>query len=582
MKVDSGQEPNELRDDELLEHVAGWAAALRAVGQRWTFRGNAGRLRAHRVEDVTRLVERLERAANVLEPAVPDTDAAPRLAASDDRFRLLVDGVQDYAIFMLDPEGRIASWNAGAERIKGYLAEEIIGRHFSVFYTPEAAASGHPKRELDHAVRDGRYHEEGWRVRRDGRRFWADVTVTALRGTTGELRGFAKVTRDLTERMRAEEGLRQSEERFRLLVENVEDYAILMLDTAGHVTTWNPGAERLTGYTTEQILAQHFSIFYPREAVDAGHPQRELEIATDEGRYAEEGLRVRKDGTTFWAGVVLTPIRDAMGELRGFAKVTRDLTGRKQAEDAIHAANAELEQRVKERTAELEATNRELESFSYSVSHDLRAPLRGVDGFSKILLQKYGEVLDTQGRHYLERIRSGTQRMGALIDDILRLSRLARAELRWMPVDLAVLAREVTEELQRTSPARRVELVVAEPLRTVGDRQLLRVVLENLLGNAWKFTGKNEEARVELGSEMLDGERRFFVRDDGAGFDMTYADKLFGPFQRLHDAEEFEGTGVGLATVQRIVLRHGGRVWAEGAPGHGATFWFTLGKGLAT
>lgn len=242
----------------------------------------------------------------------------------------------------------------------------------------------------------------------------------------------------------------------------------------------------------------------------------------------------------------------------------------------IGRLNAELERRVAERTALLEATNKELEAFSYSVSHDLRAPLRGMDGFSRALLEDYADKLDATGRDYLERLRAGSQRMAQLIDDMLELSRITRSELRRETVDLSAMAREIAEELRKSRPDRRVEFVVAPGIVVDGDPKLLRLLLGNLLGNAWKFTGKHETARIEFGRQEQEGGTVFFVRDNGAGFDPAYAGKLFGAFQRLHSAAEFEGTGVGLATVQRIVHRHGGRIWAEGEVEKGAAFFFTL------
>jgi len=231
---------------------------------------------------------------------------------------------------------------------------------------------------------------------------------------------------------------------------------------------------------------------------------------------------------------------------------------------------------VVERTIQLEAANRELEAFSYSVSHDLRAPLRGIDGFSQALLEDYADTLDDQGRDYLRRVRSATQRMAGLIDDLLNLSRITRGELRREAVDLSAQARSVAEQLRQAQPERQVEFHIADGLTAEGDPRLLRIALENLLGNAWKFTGKTDPAVIEFGLRRERGEAIYFVRDNGAGFDMAYAGKLFGAFQRLHDVREFEGTGIGLATVQRIIRRHGGRVWAEGESGHGATFHFTL------
>ncbi|HYL56366.1 MAG TPA: PAS domain S-box protein, partial [Gemmatimonadales bacterium] len=359
--------------------------------------------------------------------------------------------------------------------------------------------------------------------------------------------------------------LRDSEERFRLLVGTVRDYAIYMLDPSGRVMSWNRGAEQIKGYTAEEIVGRHFSSFYPPEAIAAGTPERALATATEHGRFEEENWRVRKDGSRFWADVVITAVRDDQGKLLGFAKVTRDLTERKRTDELL-----------RRHTAQLEVANAELDAFAYSVSHDLRAPLRSIDGFSQALLEDYAAQLDDAGRDHLQRVRLATQRMATLIDDLLNLSRVTRSEMVIGSVDLSGLARELAAELAASDPGRTVDLVIAPGLEARADRGLLRVVLQNLMGNAWKFTGKRDGARIEVGVVSSNGERAYFVRDNGAGFDMAFASKLFGAFQRLHRATEFPGTGVGLATVQRIIHRHGGRVWAESIVDRGATFYFTL------
>jgi PAS domain S-box-containing protein len=289
------------------------------------------------------------------------------------------------------------------------------------------------------------------------------------------------------------------------------------------------------------------------------------------------GERLSKSSGLRHLEISLVPQCGEQGQVIGFYALKRDITGQQRAEDQVRRLNAELESRVRERTAELTAANHELESFAYSISHDLRAPLRGIDGFSHLLAEEYSDRLDEQGRDYLDRVRRAAQRMGTLIDDILELSRVTRQEMRRVRVDLSQIAAELIDECSRAEPHRRVDVSLAAGCSAVGDPQLLRVMMQNLLENAWKYTGKTEKARIDFFNERIDGETVFQVSDNGVGFDMQYAGRLFSPFQRLHSPEEFEGTGIGLATVARVVHRHGGRAWAESAPGEGATFRFTLG-----
>jgi PAS domain S-box-containing protein len=380
------------------------------------------------------------------------------------------------------------------------------------------------------------------------------------------------LVRDITARKQVEEELRTSEEHFRTLVEGVKDYAIFMLDRDGRVASWNHGAQAINGYSAEEIIGHHFSCFYPSEDIAAAMPAVSLEQARSKGRYECQGWRVRKDGSRFWSDVVIAALYGTDGKLRGFAKVTRDITERRQAEEAVRELNENLERHA----AQLEVSNKELEAFSYSVAHDLRAPLRALDGFSLALLEDYSERLDESARSYLGRIRSASQRMGQLIDDLLNLSHITRSEMRHEVVDLSALAKDILASFRQHEPERAVECLVPDGVQGEGDPRLLQMVLENLLSNAWKFTSKTPHATIELGMERNNGATVYFVRDNGAGFDMAYVGKLFGPFQRLHAADQFSGTGAGLTIVQRIIQRHGGHVWARGAEGKGAQFSFTL------
>ncbi|MDP2315749.1 MAG: ATP-binding protein [Pseudomonadota bacterium] len=379
----------------------------------------------------------------------------------------------------------------------------------------------------------------------------------------------AALRTELAERMRAEEQRRSSEERLRLLVQAVVDYAIFMIDDAGAISSWNAGAQRIYGWSEAEAIGRHAALLLPTSRPE-GAVGDLLEAARNTGRAEVEGWGARRDGSQFWSNTVVSAIR-TNGDLLGYAVVTRDLTASRHAE-ATQSMNAQLEAR----TRDLAAANEELEAFAYSVSHDLRAPLRAIDGFSQALLEDQGALLDATGQGHLRRVRAGVARMRQLIDDMLQLSRSTRVTLEPDDVDLARIANEVIAELQVRDPGRAVTVHIPERMRVRGDPRLLRIVMENLLGNAWKFTRNTEAAEITVSCELVGDEVSVTVRDNGAGFDMAYARRLFQPFQRLHTVEEFEGTGIGLAIVRRIVHRHGGRVSAEGAPDAGAAFHFTL------
>lgn len=359
---------------------------------------------------------------------------------------------------------------------------------------------------------------------------------------------------------------------YQLLVEGLWNVAVIMLDDSGRIVSWNTGAERLTGYDRAEVLGRPASLLYPARDVVVGGIARTLFAATRDGHHDEVGWRLRRDGSRFWAHTEITPLHDRDGRLRGFAELIRAAPEDADAGAPSPAAEG-LEARVRERTAELAAAARELEAFSYSVSHDLRAPLRAMDGFSKVLLERVADRLDDQEQGYLRRIRAAAQRMSQLLDALLNLSRLTRSPMTLERIDLSGLAEQVVTELREQEPQRSIAVTIQPGLTARGDPRLLRVALENLIGNAWKFTRRSACPTIEVFA--CDGE--FHVRDNGVGFDPATSGKLFTPFQRLPNAAPFEGTGIGLATVQRVISRHHGHLRAEGRPDGGATFSFTLG-----
>jgi PAS domain S-box-containing protein len=631
-----------------------------------------------------------------------------RLCESEAQFHLQVEEVRDYAIFMLDTEGNVQNWNAGAERLKGYRADEIIGAHFSCFYPEEARNAGKPEEELKKAAAEGRIAYEGWRVRKDGSRFWADVTITALSDESGSLRGFSKVTHDITERKKAADALRFSEARYRALFHD-NPTMIVTLDTDLTILSANQFCANQLGYTVEELEGQSVlklfhgddraavaeqlrwclknpnqvnrwqyrkirkngDLLWVEETAQAVHDldgalnllvvcqditerkraeedrerlllqleavlesinngvvisdlegnvlimnkeilalyeyenisqvcqplskyQDSIELFDLEGRsvpfeqwptsralreerFIDWEVRVQcKNSGKIWIGSYSgTPVRSKSGELILSVITVRDITERKSAEEKI----AKLNMSLTERAADLEDANRELEAFNYTVAHDLRKPLTVVNSYCQAIQELCGDQLNEACKDYLREAYNGTWRMNQLIDALLNFSRLAHVEMTRETVDLSAMAHEIALELKMAEPERRVTFLIAEGVSAASDATLLRVGLDNLLGNAWKFTVTRDEGIIEFGTTEVDGKPAYFVRDNGPGFDMAYADKLFVPFQRLPGTEECSGFGIGLATVERIIRRHGGRVWAEGAPGKGACFYFILSAG---
>ncbi|MHB0948438.1 MAG: sensor histidine kinase [Gemmatimonadaceae bacterium] len=532
----------------------------------------------------TRPDRQLPRPQSTPEPAVPKAggvDEATRFVGEGvtvprqgaGLYQLLVESITDYAIFVLDPTGHIMTWNPGAQRAKGYAAEEILGRHFSTFYTAEDQAAGKPAWELEVAASDGRVEDEGWRVRKDGTLFWANVVITALRDKSGTLVGFAKVTRDLSERRRAEEALRVSEERFRLLVQSVKDYGIFMLDPGGRIASWNEGAERISGYTADEIIGKHFSIFYPPHDVAADKPAHELVKAAAEGSFEDEGWRVRKDGSLYWSNVVITAVRDSDGDLFGFVKVTRDLSERRAAEQrALDDAR---------RVAEAESANRAKSQFLAAMSHELRTPLNAIGGYAQLMESGVGGTPSDQQRDYLARIRTAQQHLLAIINDLLNYSRIEAGQLTYEmgPVELDEAIGAVIALVEPQARAKSLTLAQVhcegDPVAWA-DRAKVDLVVLNLLSNAVKFTPAGGSVFLSCGRT---GEQAFVeVSDTGPGVPEELRQVIFDPFVQVGRSltSVQEGTGLGLAISRDLARAMGGDITVAGAPGGGAVFTFRL------
>jgi len=490
---------------------------------------------------------------------------------SEHVFRLLIQGVTDYAIYMLDPTGHVVSWNAGAERIKGYAADEIVGQHFSLFYPPKDRAANLPAKSLETARRTGKFEAEGWRVRKDGSKFFAAVVIDAIY-QDGELLGFAKITRDITDRSKATSALNESESKFRLLVSGVTDYALYMLDPDGIVTNWNAGGERIKGYAPDEIIGQHFSKFYSDIDRANGRPARALELARTEGRYEEEGWRVRKDGSFFWASVVIDPIRNEAGELLGFAKITRDITERREAQQRLNRVERQLAESQK-----LDA----LGQLTGGVAHDFNNLLMILGGNIHTLKKLVGD--DAKGLRALQSIEAAAQRGAALTSQLLSFARRQRVNPE--PINVVERINSVRQVLDTGLGGAVALLVEAEPdlWPVTVDVAEFETALVNLVVNARDAMPNGGIVRIRVKNTTIDDEPNkgdhvaISVVDTGVGIPEDVVSKVFDPFFTTKPVGK--GTGLGLSQVHGFAHQAGGTVSLSSELGKGTTMTICLPRG---
>lgn len=485
-------------------------------------------------------------------------------------YQRMVAEVSDYAILFLDTEGNILTWNPGASRIKGYEMDEICGKNFSVFYPAADLEKGLPQLLLAEAATKGRAAHEGWQLKKDGGKFWGSAVITALHDENGIVIGFSQVTRDLTERKKHEERqqcyadelerqnemLKRSEERYHRMIAEVEDYAIILLDTEGNILNWNKGAEKIKGYKEQEILGKSFTIFYLPEDSARGLPQQLLASAVAKNKATHEGWRMRKDGSHFWGSIVITALHDQAGNVTGFSKVTRDLTQKKNFEDFILMQN------------------RQLEEYAYVASHDLQEPLRKIILFSD-LLQKNLENPENAKR-YLSKIIDSTERMTRLIKDVLRYSQTTDAKHLRETVDLNEVINDIRKDFEVLLTDRNGQIISGNLPTITGIPIQMHQLFANLISNAIKFNENPPVITISSKIKKIGIERLavITVADNGIGFNQAYSEKIFQMFHRLEDQKA--GTGIGLALCRRIVESHGGSISASSTPGSGSIFEIRL------
>jgi PAS domain S-box-containing protein len=515
------------------------------------------------------------------------------LKTSEERYHKMVAEVKDYAIILLDADGTVIDWNIGAQKLKGYSSAEIIGKNFRLFYPREEKAAGLPERLLNEAREQGSVLHEGWRVKKDGTRFWGSIAITALHDQQGKIIGFSKVTRDLTlrkiaedqsanmleELQQANEKLKESEERYHKMIDEVQDYAIVLLSPKGDIQNWNSGAQFIKGYNPNEIVGKSFRLFYSEEDQERGLPEKLLDEARKNGKVVHEGWRVRKDGSRFWGNVVITALHDANRSIIGFSKVTRDLTAKKHAEEALKASTAELD--LKNKT--LERLNAELSSFSYIASHDLKEPLRKIQTFAGRI--EDDNNLSQDNKEYLAKITQSAVRMQKLINDLLAYSEISNEAADFQRVDLNEVLKVVLADLEIAIQDKKAVIKVTRLPQVNGLYHQFTQLFFNLISNSIKFSKKDVAPRITIDAKVISGPQipgypvngynkyhQISIQDNGIGFDPEFSGKIFQAFQRLHAKHEFSGTGIGLAIVKKVIDNHNGIVEAQSTPGKGSTF----------
>jgi len=516
----------------------------------------------HRVVDITELVKM----------TALEKENARELAESREKLSHIIQNVRDYAIYMLDVNGNVMTWNTGAEKIKGYRADEILGKNISMFYIEEEKKAGKPKRNLELALKNGRHEAEGWHVRRDRSVFWANIIYTPMVDDKGNHYGFTEVARDLTARKRAEEEIKKSNVFLESVLENIPNMVFVKEANSLRFVSFNKAGEELLGYSRKDLLSKNDYDFFPEEQADFFMSKDKAVLAGGDVIDIPEEEIDTKNGKR-WLHTRKIPIKDGAGKPVYLLGISEDITENRAVDHEIKKLNRDLSQSV----MKLELANRELESFSYSVSHDLRAPLRAIRGYSKILMEDYSTKLEEDAKKIMAGIAGNAERMSQLIDDLLAFSRMGKKEMNMTVVNMNAVVRDSLQDVKASYNNHFQAEVTIHGLPPVSaDYSLMLNVFTNLISNAVKYSGKVSSPFIEIDAYQKNGENIYFVKDNGVGFDMKYYDKLFGVFQRLHSTAEFEGTGVGLALVKRIVTRHGGRVWAESEPGRGAAFYIAL------